>query len=488
MDLPFKKVPEATYLITDKSDKYRAILRFFYLQHERMRELLLPDEIFRYLNQFPHFEYYEMEELYADLDSLVRWGNLKTHQESGKVRTIEEFKKKRFRYQVTPYTVEFERMLVQFENQSDTFQGSLEKTQFERLYQVLSKIKKTNNSEEASQLWDDIVMYFKKIVENTSDYFAYLRSEYISDRMKTEAFLVYRDEFTRYLREFIIHLQRTAASIQELLQDLTPREMQPFIELVTKREGQIFRFEKAETAEERIDRLNDTWKNIKIWFLGDNNAPSQYEHVLEQTNEAIHRMTRMIQRMGERNQLLRSRKADYLHLADWFLSFSQVEEAHKLASVVFGLNHTRHLYSDHIPTDNMYIDTWEEESMVHERIPRIRSYRNRTRAQPTEQHQAEKAKAKEEYVKQKKLEHEVIQSYMIGNKIELSTLPKIKPFVRKIFLQWIGRSMGQKGQTLKNEYGQQIEVHVDTSRRITLFSEDGSLDMPDVTFYFLDRG
>ena len=52
-------------------------------------------------------------------------------------KTIEEYKKKRFRYQCTPYTVEIERMIVHLEKLGDTFQGSLERFQFERLLLVL---------------------------------------------------------------------------------------------------------------------------------------------------------------------------------------------------------------------------------------------------------------------------------------------------------------------------------------------------------------
>lgn len=42
MDGPYKRVTEATYLATERSDKYRAILRHFYIQHERLREFFIP--------------------------------------------------------------------------------------------------------------------------------------------------------------------------------------------------------------------------------------------------------------------------------------------------------------------------------------------------------------------------------------------------------------------------------------------------------------
>lgn len=238
VEIPFKRVVEATYLSTEKSDKYRAILRFFYTQHERLREFLFPDEIYAHLREYEFFSDYELEELHNDLASLVKWGNLRAQQESGKMKTVEEFKKRRFRYQITPYTVEFERMLIQFEQDSETFGGSLEKTQFERLYQSLEKIKGSvdESPEECAQYWDDLLTYFKKITQNTSDYFAYLRSEDTSEQMKTEAFLLYKDQFTLYLREFIISLQRTASGIQWAMISLSRGEMRAFFKKVVERE------------------------------------------------------------------------------------------------------------------------------------------------------------------------------------------------------------------------------------------------------------
>src|SRR5690625_2569582 len=136
----FKKVAEASYLTVDKAWSYRAILRYFYIQHERMREFLFPAEVYAHLKSFPGFTDYTEEELHQDLDRLVKWNNLIARQEMGRSRTIEEFKKKRFRYQCTPYTVEFERMLQTMEIGGNVFGGSLEKKEFERLYQALMEI------------------------------------------------------------------------------------------------------------------------------------------------------------------------------------------------------------------------------------------------------------------------------------------------------------------------------------------------------------
>jgi len=248
MDTQFKKVPEATYLATEKSEKYRAILRYFYIQHEHLKEDLLPEEILAYLKASPYFSLYTIDELKMDLTSLVKWGNLYAQQESGRVKTIEEFNNKRFRYRIAPYTVEFERMLIRFEQDSETFSGSLERNQFERFEQVIGKIKQLidaksetlSTPEDAHQIWDDILTYFKKITQNTSDYFAYLRSENATEHMKSDAFLLYKDRFTNYLREFIKALYRTVASIQAIMKELATADLKQFFTHVATHEATIF--------------------------------------------------------------------------------------------------------------------------------------------------------------------------------------------------------------------------------------------------------
>src|SRR5690625_623954 len=163
----FKKVIEASYLTVDKAWSYRAILRYFYIQHERMREFLFPEEVYDHLKGLQGFDDYTEEQLHQDLDQLVRWNNLNARQETGKARSIEEFKKKRFRYQSTPYTIEFERMLQEMEKGGEVFGGSLEKKEFERLYQALidveSLLNKTNLPEAAdcAQMWNDVFTYFR---------------------------------------------------------------------------------------------------------------------------------------------------------------------------------------------------------------------------------------------------------------------------------------------------------------------------------------
>jgi len=490
----FKKVIEASYLTVDKAWSYRAILRYFYIQHERMREFLFPEEVYEYVTSLQGFEEYTEEQLHQDLDQLVRWNNLIARQETGKARTIEEFKKKRFRYQCTPYTVEFERMLQEMEKGGETFGGSLEKKEFERLYQALYKVetflKKTTlpNPDECAQLWNDVFTYFRSITKNTSDYIAHINSEEAEERMQTEAFLVFKDQFTTYLRDFIIELQQTALKIQQILQAVDLSTLQPFIEQVIIHQQQVPRFEDISLDEKELVQVEqDKWKSLSIWFLGNEHGESELDMLQMRTNEQIRRITRVVQRLGERHHYFRSRKKDYLHLAKWFESLADVKAAHELSAVVFGVFHTRHLFSDHVPTDNIYTSIWEEKPMVHETNPRIRNYREKTRPGAIISQEQQKEATKREHLRNKLIEQETLEKYMQGNEIHLGELPIIEPYVRKMLLSWIGKAMMRKDRTFKTEHGRTVKVTMSRDERIILRAEDGELDMPKVTFKFVEE-
>src|SRR5699024_1577532 len=138
--MQLRKVAEAAYLTADNHSRYRMILRYFFIQNERMRDFIFPVELYQYIKEKEGCETYEEDRSHQDLNQLVTWGNLFPRQEMSSAKTIEEYKKKRFRYQPTPYTIEFERMLSEMENKEEAFGGALERTQFDRLYQLLQEL------------------------------------------------------------------------------------------------------------------------------------------------------------------------------------------------------------------------------------------------------------------------------------------------------------------------------------------------------------
>ena len=88
----------------------------FYLKYEKLKYWLYQEEVFEEFKRRSRiFADYTMEQCQQDLTALASWGNLVTIQDTRKVTTIEEFKNKKFRYQLSETAVEIERMVIRIE-------------------------------------------------------------------------------------------------------------------------------------------------------------------------------------------------------------------------------------------------------------------------------------------------------------------------------------------------------------------------------------
>ena len=127
-----KPVKEATYLNTENSQRYRTIIQIMFKKYEQMKYWILKEEIYEIIKNIYGFENYTMDNLKQDLDSLEYWGNVITMQDTKKTRTLEEFKNRQFRYQISSVTIELERALIKIQNQKHTSRGSLEVSLIEK--------------------------------------------------------------------------------------------------------------------------------------------------------------------------------------------------------------------------------------------------------------------------------------------------------------------------------------------------------------------
>jgi uncharacterized protein (TIGR02677 family) len=172
-----KPLVEAVYLNAPNFSRYRAILRFFYLQHQRLQYWMVRKEIFENVKDLMGPDDYTLDQCQQDLDTLVGWKNLMASQDAGKVQTIEEFKNRRFRYQLTPYTIEIERLTIRLESITGVG-GSLEANLFERISQKVHQIVEIAglDNSRAHSWWQDLSRDFQRLNDNATDYIASLQS------------------------------------------------------------------------------------------------------------------------------------------------------------------------------------------------------------------------------------------------------------------------------------------------------------------------
>ena len=220
-----KPMTEAKYLNVDNTDRYRPIIRLFYLKYEKLKYLLYQEEVYEELKEDAYFREYAPEQCQQDLAALTVGGNLVTIQDTKKVATIEEFKNKKFRYQLSEATVEIERMVIRVENLFIE-SSSLEPTLLERLRINLSKFSEIAKADQEHiyAWWNDLNNDFMRLNQNYQDYMRELNSVKAEEMMKTTEFLVFKDRLIEYLRSFVKSLQVNAASIEQCLKN-TDREV-----------------------------------------------------------------------------------------------------------------------------------------------------------------------------------------------------------------------------------------------------------------------
>jgi len=164
-------INETSYLSVPNAPVYRKIMRYFYREYEKMHFQLYKEDIFELLRQDEEFADYAMNQLEADLEALVKWKNLTPIQDPGRVYTIADYKNKQYRYTMSEYAVEIERLTVRLEN---VFleSGSLSTNFFVRLEKSLedAQMMEHANLKEVNEWWSMLQEDFKRLNQNYQDY------------------------------------------------------------------------------------------------------------------------------------------------------------------------------------------------------------------------------------------------------------------------------------------------------------------------------
>ena len=207
-DKLLKPIRETAYLTAENARRYCVVLRYFYMQYEKIKYWMEQEEIYRELYSHPEFSDYTIDQCRQDLDALVNWGNLLTMQDTKRVTSIEAFKNRQYRYQLAEYSVEIERMTIRLEKLF-VEGASLEPTLLEKIRIELSKIFEISKKSplDVYGWWNSLNNDFIRLNQNYQDYMRDLNSARAEELMKTAQFLMYKDKLIEYLRPFVKGLQ-----------------------------------------------------------------------------------------------------------------------------------------------------------------------------------------------------------------------------------------------------------------------------------------
>lgn len=479
-DKLIKQITETKYLTVENSWRYRVIIRYFYEQFEQINYILYKEDVYEELIKHPLFSGYNLEQCSIDLDALVSWGNLIAIQDTSKVQTITEFKNKKYRYEISRYCIEIERLTLRLENLK-VEGASLEPSLLERLKNSLKSAKDViaKDDKAAYEWWNDLISDFERLNVNYQDYIKQIYSLKPEDMMNTGVFLIFKEKLIEYLRDFIKTLQINIYDIEEILKSITADEEIKLFHKITNHNLNIPRIEVL-TYEEITENISSKWKNIRRWFLGEVNKSSEVEKLFDITNEIIRKLTRYAAQLSESMTNSMSRKEDYKKLCDMFLACSNDDDAHCLSSYVFGVDHMRHIQGDfQRKTESVNSSIFEEEPFEVIIKPRTRTYRERLNRYAIKNKSSEKKELLNKILEHRKEQEELINKYIKDGEINFEKLGFINQYVRTTMLSWLSDALISDNFTSKNENGKVITViNPEENRKCIINCEDGNFEMP----------
>lgn len=483
-----EKILQTNYLTVGNVERYRTIMRYFYKRHRQMQGAAYRPELLKMMQENLSSDYGELE-MDQDLENLVLWGNLQRQQEFLQVRSIEEYRNKHFRYQITEEGILVEEMVYQLLNQKHAARGALDEEVFRQLLQSLQTFIDSKGEDYA--IWTSVREAFRKVGADTANYIGYITSPEVDSRMKTEAFLVYKDRFVNYLRNFISHVQSLSYPFQAVVKNLATIEQAPLVEWLYQKELEIPTFD-GMSKEEVAEQVAGEFSALKNWFIGTSERPSEYDNLMYQTDQMIAKITGLIYYYGQEVHQYQSRKKDYLQIAKWFARTEDVEEAKKMYAGIFGLEHTRHFFvSEASNATSNRADSWALDPGILLLAQRGRGARTVHEAKRVVIDRDRQLKEIQEYQRKLAENREKIDSYFKDGILDFREMTNLDRASRQVFLKWISQAMSLqlpsqvRQQSLiehrfVTELAFEVTIKIDMSQRIQVSCEDGVLELPQV--------
>lgn len=484
----FRSVTELKYVNADNVTRYRAIMSYLYEQYQKLNYWLKPEQIYEGVMSWQLHINYTIEQCQLDLEQLVEWGNLSSRHDGGRSVTVEEYLRKKFQYLLTPYSIEIERLLESLEKVHG-YGGSLEPTLFDLIANTLFSIR--NNAGEyeqgqALELWNSVYSAFQRLHEASVDYIASLQTSKAEELMATDAFLLYKDSITQYLREFVQALQHRSFKIEGNLQQITTGVRDIFLQAVVEDEWRIPKLEETVSKEQYHQELLEKWNGLKRWFVGEIGSNSELVLLETASKEAVVKMVRSAIRIQERKRSTISRRAELDYLGQWFYRSEDINYAHKLAACAFGLFPTRHLQGqDNRESDSPEMSMWHESPNEITLRSRSRKKNERLDTESVIDKTAKKTALRREYITHHKQDLLFISQMVEKKAVQMSELHIISVSERMQILQWISLCMSNSTLLLYTPEGVKIQLKSpETQERAILRCEDGELELLNYEFQF----
>ena len=337
-----KQIDETKYLTETNAYRYRPIMRYFLEQYEKIEYWMYKEDVYNTLKESDFFSGYTIEECERDLETLAEWKSLDRIQDTKSPESLDEFKNKKYRYQMTDYAVAIERLVIELENMQIKT-SSLEPKSFEKIKNYIKQLENIYEMNDVSinELWFNLNTEFKSMNENYQDFFKKFNEAKTEELLQSDLFLKFKSEMIRYLKDFIQGYQQNSYFIIDYIKSINEEKIDFLMNQLITYQKKVPKL----VPDFDFDKLKSNnygkWNSICKWFLGTNTSISEGNKLINATGNIIARITKYASSLAELHGNMTNRKEEYKHLCKLFDKMS-LEDCHKLSSQVIGIESVRH--------------------------------------------------------------------------------------------------------------------------------------------------
>lgn len=480
-------IEETSYLSVPGVARYRTIMRKMFIENESTHYRLYKEEIFKLVKEEEEFVDYTIDDLKLDLNQLVTWNNLVAVQDPGIVHTIAEYKNKQYSYSMSEIAVEIERLTIKLEN-LNIKSASLSTNYFLRLDEALKDLENINKKplQEIGDWWHMLIEDFERLNQNYRDY---IRNFYTADTkalLESVEFILHKERFTSYLKNFIKQMQLQSRKIKARIEKVDNLFKNELIDKIVQSELEIPHIgSKTQNEEEIRNNTQKRWLSFKRWFMVIDGQKPECEKLLEITNEIIASTIENANMIVQLNNYGVSRKNDYRQFIKMFNNCIDLNDAHCLSAHIFGISNIEHFKTlNDIDKENTKTSAFEKEENLFELQSHSRTYRERRAREGVVDKTMEKVLAKLKYESENEKKKEMINKYISGNILDISSINDIVSSDFRIsILTWISNANMSPDKISNTEYGKRFKL-IKKEGNCILHCIDGDITMPKYILEF----
>jgi uncharacterized protein (TIGR02677 family) len=348
--MPFDRLKPFAYLNAEKTPLYRAIMAALIEAKRHFEIHLRPAEIadsLRGIQEVPETSDAEIEDA---LGQLCKWGNLRRTQDTSDVRTVEEFYRPRYLYQLTQEGEAAERAVQSYE-ESILRSGELQTAALSVIRDQLHALLKCTTSGELDGKKLHLCLstlrnYFDQLTTKAQLFIGSIQRAIDLHGYELEVFIAYKERLIDYLERFIGELVVATGEISGVINRIEHAGVAAIIGAAAQHEVVDSMDSGPEAIETASREWSLRWNGLKKWFIGTDGASSQAETLRSCARSAIPSLLVAISGIHDRRSASSDRPTDLKTLARWFAEVDSDDDAHRLWRTAFALNPARHLRID----------------------------------------------------------------------------------------------------------------------------------------------